>query len=105
MTWQEMMLEQLGYECKTTFWDDFGIAEKFGEVAIEDTYNKAFEIYKDNIEYITELSLVLNHRCWFWYQKDNNLSFLYQKLWEQLDNWCWDNLTGDDIKYYYEITD
>ena len=105
MTWSELMLQNLGYETKTTFWDDFSIAEKFGEVAIEDTYKKAFDLYKDNVEYITELSLVLNHKCWFWYRKNDTLSILYQKLYEQHNDWCWDNLTGNDIEYYYRITD
>ncbi len=31
----------LDYECQTTFWQDFGIAEKFGEEAIIDTYKRA----------------------------------------------------------------
>ena len=31
----------LDYECKTTFWNDFSIAELFGEEAVRDTYKQA----------------------------------------------------------------
>ena len=31
----------LDYECQTTFWEDFSIAEAFGEEAIRDTYKRA----------------------------------------------------------------
>lgn len=31
----------LDYECQTTFWEDFSIAETFGEEAIRDTYKRA----------------------------------------------------------------
>lgn len=31
----------LGYECQTTFWEDFSIAERFGVEAIRDTYKRA----------------------------------------------------------------
>lgn len=105
MTWQEFILEQLGYECKTTFWDDFSIAEKFGEMAIEDTYNRAFNEWKDNVVYITELVLVLNHKIWYYYEKNTQLASLYNKLWIELDEWCYDNLKGKDLDYYYSITD
>lgn len=32
-----------GYETKTTFWDDFSIAEMFGINAVRDTYKRAFD--------------------------------------------------------------
>lgn len=31
-----------GYEPKTTFWEDFSTADKFGIDAIKETYNRAF---------------------------------------------------------------
>lgn len=31
----------LDYECKTTFWEDFDIADRFGVEAIRDTYKRA----------------------------------------------------------------
>lgn len=105
MTWRELMLEQLGYECKTTFWEDFSIADRFGVDAIKDTYNRSFDSWKDNVVYITELALVLNHKIWYWYEKNDELSRLYNDLWIELNDWCLDNLKGKDAEYYYKVTD
>ena len=45
MTFREFMKEN-GNEVKTTFWDDFSIAERFGLSAIQDTFNRAFKEWK-----------------------------------------------------------
>ncbi len=74
----------LDYECKTTFWEDFSIAERFGAEAIRDTYTRARAEWKNDRVYGTELSMVLNHKCWYWYEKQNTkLSQLYAELWEK----------------------
>lgn len=93
------------YEFKTTFWSDFTIADKFGLSAIEDTYNRAFNEWKYNIVYITELSLVLNWKIWSWYNVDDDKAKLYDELWRKVDDWCGDNLEGEDADYYFEMTD
>ena len=40
-------------ELKTTFWQDFSIADRFGSKAIKDTYKRAFDGWKNNTEYVT----------------------------------------------------
>ena len=45
MTFREFMKEN-GNEVKTTFWEDFSIAERFGLSAIQDTFNRAFKELK-----------------------------------------------------------
>ena len=45
MTFREFMKEN-GNEVKTTFWEDFSIAERFGLSAIQDTFNSAFKEWK-----------------------------------------------------------
>lgn len=95
-----------GYETQTTFWNDFEIADRFGEKAIKDTYNRAFNEWKDNPVYVTELSMILNWRCWKYYEKHNDaLSMLYEQLYENVDNWCCENLKGEDLQYYIKTTD
>ena len=93
------------YPYKTTFFQDFSIADRFGLSAVEDTYKRAFEEWKSNVVYITELVIVLNHKIWQHYQKNDDLAKLYNKLWMECDEWCANNLKGDDIKYYYRTTD
>lgn len=34
-------MKLLDYECQTTFWEDFSVAELFGEEAVRDTYKRA----------------------------------------------------------------
>ena len=116
--------EALGYEKKTTFWNDFSIAEVFGKddpdkglAAVKDTYERAFKEWKSNTEYITELTLVLNHKIWCWYDAvqritdptlksyADRLSHLYNDLWEQNDQWCMDHLKGEAADYYFRVTD
>ena len=99
-------IEQLtGYKPITTFYLDFSIADKFGAAAIQDTYNRAFAGWKNNYKYITELDMVLNWKCWRWYQVNDEYSKLYAHLYEELRDWCFDNLKGDELDYYIETTD
>lgn len=80
------------YECQTTFWEDFSIAEHFGEEAIKDTYKKARAEWEHDPVYGTELSMVLNHKCWYWYDRtDPRFSKLYAELWEEYHNWVLEN--------------
>lgn len=82
-------MKLLDYECQTTFWEDFGIAEHFGEEAIRDTYKRTKAEWSTNRIYGTELSMVLNHKCWYWYEKQSEeLIKLYAKLWGDIMGWC-----------------
>lgn len=99
-----MRLEN-GYETKTTFWEDFSIADAFGIPAIKDTFNRAFKEWKNNYEYITELACVMSWKSCAWYGKDNEKSRLYSNYYHEVDNWCLDNLKGDELTYYIKTTD
>ena len=55
------MFEEIGYKALTTFWQDFSIADNFGETAVEDTYQRVFKEWKHDYKYLTELVMVLNH--------------------------------------------
>ncbi len=94
----------LDYECKTTFWNDFSIAERFGEEAVRDTYKRAKVEWKKDRIYGTKLSMVLNHKCWYWYEKKNTkLSQLYAGLWEEWHDWVLENWKGEDLGYYLRV--
>ena len=100
--WSEIE-EKTGYKPITTFWSDFSIGERF-KGGIEDTYNRAFKEWKNDVKYITELSLVLNWKCWWWSKRDTKTAVLYENLWRKTHNWCLNNLKGDDLSYYFNIT-
>lgn len=104
MTFREFMAEN-GYELQTTFWNDFSIADRFGISAIQDTFNRAFEEWKGDYKYLTELILVLNHKIWQYYETRPEVAKLYNSLWEQADLYAQDNLKDDELSYYYDVTD
>lgn len=96
----------LDYECKTTFWNDFSIAERFGEEAVRDTYKRAKVEWKKDRIYGTKLSMVLNHKCWYWYGRtDSRFSGLYTELWEEYHDWVLENWRGEDLGYYLRVVD
>ena len=95
----------MDYEFITTFNSDFTIADRFGNNAIKDTFNRAFKEWKHNYKYLTELVLVLNWKIWEHYEKDNEKAKIYNDLWIKADNYAVNNLKDDELKYFYEITD
>lgn len=94
-----------GYVPKTTFYTDFSIADNFGEEAVNDTYKRAFSEWKNDIVYITELVMALNWKIFEHHGKNDTLARLYDKLWREADEWCMDNLEGEDKSYYLRTTD
>lgn len=94
------------YECKTTFWSDFTIADRFGIPAIKDTYRRAFNDWKHDIIYMTELVMVLNWKTWEANaNNDTPLCKCYRGLWNEANDYCWNNFKGDDLTYFYTTTD
>ena len=106
MVFKDWNIEAMtGYKPKTTFYMDFSIADAFGADAIADTYKRAFKSWKKDVEYITELAMVLNWKIWEHYQNDEAKARLYNDLWLETDKYCKENLVGDDLSYYYRTTD
>lgn len=95
-----------GYKPISTFWDDFTIAEQFGEVAIRDTYKTSFTGWKYNYKMMTELSMVLNHKIWqHWENNRHEIAKVYDSLWKQCDTYLMDNLHRKELEYYIKTTD
>lgn len=92
-------------EFTTTFWQDFSIADYFGIAAVKDTYRRAFEEWKHDYRYLTDLVMVLNHKIWQWYQKNEPLARVYNDLWDRTAAYALDHLKGDELSYYLEVTD
>ena len=85
---------------------DFRIANAFGKGAVRDTYKRAFEEWKHNVNYMAELTYVLNAWCWALYERGNmELSKLYSDLYYKNHHWCLDNFKGDDAETYFRLTD
>ncbi len=97
--------EMTGYEPLTTFYQDFSIADKFGCKAVQDTYDRAFREWKNDYKFMTELVMVLNWKLWRYYENNEELARLYNKLYLELDSYLSSHLKGDELKYYYRTID
>lgn len=98
-------VEKTEDEFSTTFWQDFSIADRFGNAAIQDTFNRAFEEWKSDYRYLTDLVMVLNHKIWEWYEKNEERGRLYNDLWGKADHYAVENLKGEELSYFYRKTD
>ena len=105
MTFKEYIKNLCGYETQTTFWDDFSIADRFGISAIKDTFNRAFNEWKNNYKYLTELVLVLNHKIWQHYEKNEAIAKVYNDLWKKAEDYAYANLKGEELSYYISTLD
>ena len=94
-----------GYKPVTTFYEDFSIADAFGESAIVDTFDRAFQGWKNNYVYLTELIMVLNWKVWEHYETNAKYSVLYSDLWAQVDEYALQNLKGEELSYFLRVTD
>jgi hypothetical protein len=103
MSWR--IEEMTGYKPITTFWDDFSIADAFGISAVRDTFNRAFNEWKGDYKYLTELVMVLNHKIWQYYETNKPLAEVYNELWEKADGYACENLKGEELSYFYKTTD
>jgi len=91
---------------ETTFDMDFAIADRFGVNAVKDTFNRAFKEWKSDARYLTELVMVLNHRCCHWYAMGRlDLSKLYCDLFYKARDYAFDNLKGDELDFFFRVTD
>lgn len=87
------------------FWNDFSVADAFGTSAVADTFKRAFEEWKGNYKYLTELVMVLNHKIWQWFEKNAALAAMYNDFWEIADQYALNNLKGEELDYFYRVTD
>lgn len=96
----------MDYEFKTTFWQDFTIADKFGIEAIKDTYKRAFNEWKSDYIYLTELVLVLNWKIWEHYENNNHeVARVYNELWEKTQDYGYNHLKGEELTYMIRTLD
>ena len=98
---------ETGYKPQTTFWQDLAIADAFGPMAVAASVASMAEAWKENAVYITELSMVLNHRGWMHYHAGRKAyANVYFAAWQWLvDKITGEWLKGEDLVYYYETTD
>lgn len=99
------VLKLPGETITTTFWNDFTIADAFGEKAIRDTFERAFGSWKHDYRYLTNLVLTLNYKSWDFAEVDEDIAEVYVELYEKARSYAEENLKGKEFQYYFDITD
>ena len=90
----------------STFYADFSVADYYGEKAIQDTFNRAFNGWKSNCKMFTELTAMLNHKIWFWWEHNiNEYGELYNKLWQKADEYGCSTFKGEEAQYFFSVLD
>lgn len=103
---------------KTTFWQDFTIAELVSGVdGVLDTYERAFKGWKEDIRYMTALCIVLNWKISDHFGQNDKLARTYDKLWKKCDSYILEcehagtkaekfvNFTNEEVHYFLRATD
>ena len=73
--------------------------------AIKDTYNRAKMEWQDNVEYMAELTAILNWAIWDWYEKNEEIARMYNDLWQDCEDFCYEHFIREDLKKYLDIID
>lgn len=85
-------------------------AEKFGENQIIEWAKEQYEQIKNDVAAMAAFVMVLNHKCWYWYDKGNEeLSKIYSDLYYKYDylewNWLEAHGTEEEKHWYFKTLD
>lgn len=90
----------------STFFADFCVACVYGEKAIEDTYKRCLDGWKENCKMFTELVAALNHQLWFWYEHNiEEYAQLFDRLWKEADAYGCEHFKGEEACYFFSVLD
>ena len=101
------MADLIGYKPITTFWQDFSIADVFGAAAVNDTARRVWDEWHNDYKMITEMIMVLNHKSWFYAEKNTALCTIYSDLYYFYDAEFLKEFENNKeaLSYYFKITD
>lgn len=102
---RDVVEAETGYRPFTTFYEDFSIADNFGLDAVKDTYNRAFNEWKNNYKYLTEFVMVLNWKIWEHHESNEAYAKMYDELFHKVNDYALENLKGEELQYFYRVTD
>lgn len=104
---RDVIEEEIGYRPFTTFFEDFSIAEHFGTKGIMDTYRLTMSSWKNDIEYLTELAMVMSWKCGYFFEEGNaEFNRLYHDLYYKTKDYVYENFEEEeDLEYFYNLTD
>lgn len=92
------------------FWERFDTAEMCGEATIKGVAEANFDVYKDDIEGLTMLVMVINHKSWNHHDMGNDklcslYADLYYKYYEKAIDYLEENNREEDLRYFIRTLD
>lgn len=92
------------------FWQAFTEAEKDGEATIITIASIMYQRWRDDIEELTDLVMVINHKSWDHYRKGNAkyqevYTELYYKYYEKALDYLEKEGREDDLRYFIRTLD
>lgn len=97
--------EIVGYTPITNYWQKLYSAARQGADAVKRLATGLFDSAKHSYKHLTELVLVLNHLCWKFAESNDTLGRLFASLYHTANDYARANLTGEELEYYFRITD
>lgn len=89
-------MNQYFEEQKRKFWTLSSLNE---DNLIEFWAEQTYDAYRDDVAAMAAFVTVLNHKCWYWYEKgDEELYKIYLNLYYKYDNleWNWLEIHGTE---------
>lgn len=90
------------YAFRSKMWQDFTKAERIGTDEVKNTYKSYFKNWKTNYKYLTELVFILNAKSKEYNSFNIRFAKLYNKLYEDANDYAIQNLKGKELDYYFE---
>jgi hypothetical protein len=90
------------YAFRSKMWQDFTKAERVGTDEVKNTYKSYFKNWKTNYKYLTELVFILNAKSKEYNSFNIRFAKLYNKLYEDANDYAIQHLKGKDLDYYFE---
>jgi len=91
-----------GYEPRTDLWDTFTRAERSNIESVKIAYLEAWK-RRNEREYCTELALVLRDKIGM--QRSRDMAYFYEFLYKSITDYVNRNWTGEDLDYFFALTD
>ena len=97
-------------EMKEKFWMASNIVEEENLQAVKNWAANTYEQIQDDVQAMAAFVIVLNHKCWYWYEIGmNTLSQIYSDLYYKYNDIEWDWLekhgTEEEKTWYFRTLD
>ncbi len=92
------------------FWGEFDLAEITGTQMIKKLAEDLYQKNKDDIQALTDLIMVINHKSWTWYELHRSelcdlYAELYYKYYEKAIDYLESQSREDDLTYFIRTLD